>query len=163
MQDLSGFRGSVPIEVRYRGGLLDTAGNEAHAATFIDKRLIVLDTALLADAAEHERILTHEIFHFVWIRLGNPLRLGWEQLLRAEWTGRARGEAGWSAQWRKKLLTNADVVSRTRHWREYCCEAFCDSAARLYAGPNSEDTLAARHLRKRQQWFRERLPRVPHI
>jgi hypothetical protein len=56
----------------------------------------------------------------------------WEALLLAE---RARGEAGWSAEWRKAALSDADRRHRTRRWREYACEAFCDSAAALWASP----------------------------
>ena len=29
-----------------------------------------------------------------------------------------------------------DIAGRTRHWREYCCESFCDTAAWLYSGSN---------------------------
>ena len=118
-----------PIEVRYRDHLSDTAGNPAHAATFIRQRLIVLDRELLRNTNEHQRILIHEIFHFVWVRTGNEKRRAWEALLRSEWQAKARGEAGWSAEWRKRKLTPIDLKRRTRKWREYCCESFCDTAA----------------------------------
>jgi len=67
----------------------------------------------------------------------------------------ARGELGWSADWRKQGLGRADIRSRTRHWREYCCESFCDSAAWLYAGieRHEEFTLAARFRKGRSAWF----------
>ena len=158
---LPDFRGA-PIEVRYRAELTDTAGNPAHAATYITRRLIVLDEELLdSDTAgnkfEHDRILLHELFHFVWVRLGNPRRLAWEELLRQEWTARARGEAGWSAEWRKRLLTARDLAGRTRRWREYCCESFCDTAAWIYVGDNAEMTLAPGRGRRRREWFSREL------
>jgi hypothetical protein len=144
-----------PIEVRYRAGLRDTAGNPAHAATYLRRRLIVLDRALLRQRREQRRILLHELFHFVWVRLGNPRRLAWESLLREEWRKGARGEAGWSAEWRKRELSARDVAARTRRWREYCCESFCDTAAAIYTGETGENTLAARWRPGRAGWFRE--------
>jgi hypothetical protein len=146
------FRGG-PIRVRYGSNLLDTAGNPAHAATYIRRREIVLDEELRADAVEHERILLHEMFHFVWVRLGNSRRLSWEGLLRAEWQSRARGEAGWSAEWRKRKLAAPDVELRTRAWREYCCESFCDTAASILGGGENEVTLAAGRRRERGKWY----------
>jgi hypothetical protein len=140
------------IEIRYQTGLMDTAGQPAHAATFIRQRLIVLDDELRRDPAEHSRILIHELFHFVWIRLGNPRRLAWEALLRAEWHAGARGEAGWSAEWRKRKLTPRDLANRTRAWREYCCESFCDTAAWLHTASENEVTLAPTRLRARKAW-----------
>ncbi|HZL56478.1 MAG TPA: hypothetical protein VFC21_05325 [Bryobacteraceae bacterium] len=140
-------------KIRYRSNLRDTAGNPAHAATFIRKRLIVLDTALLSNPAEHERILCHERFHFVWVRLGNPRRLAWELLLAAEYRARARGEAGWSAEWRKQKLSALDVTKRTRRWREYCCESFCDTAAWIFTSSEIEVTLAKLRREGRKSWF----------
>jgi hypothetical protein len=90
-----------------------------------------------------------------WVRLGNPHRAAWEALLKSEWNAHARGEAGWSAEWRKQKLSSRDVAGRTRFWREYCCESFCDTAAFVFA-PNadrSEVTLAPRRLRARAAWF----------
>jgi hypothetical protein len=142
-----------PIRVRYRASLVDTAGNPAHAATFIRERLILLDDELRSDPREHARILTHEQFHFVWVRLGNPRRLFWEAHLKSEIEHRARGEAGWSAEWRKRNLTRADVEKRTRRWREYSCESFCDTAAWLVTGNEVEMTLARRYREGRKCWF----------
>lgn len=147
------FQGN-PVTVKYRSGLRDTAGNPAHAATFIRQRLIVLDPELKADRSKHQNILLHEFFHFVWVRLGNNRRLAWEGLLGKERVCRARGEAGWSAEWRKKKLSDTDVANRSRRWREYCCESFCDTAAWLHSGHDSEVTLALAHLRRRAAWFR---------
>jgi len=143
------------IEVRYSQDLLDTSGNPAHAATWIRRRLIVLDAELQGNPDEHKRILTHELYHFVWARLGNPRRKSWEELMRAEALARARGDAGWSAEWRKRELTAADRQCRTRKWREYCCEAFCDTAAWLETGTRTEVTLAQCHLKFRRRWFAE--------
>ena len=144
-----------PVRVRYRAGLVDTAGNPAHAATLIRERLILLDRALRDNPAERARILCHERFHFVWARLGNPVRLSWETLLTSE--GRARGEAGWSAEWRKRKLKPSDGAERTRKWREYCCESFCDTAAWIFTGTENgaenEVTLAKRYLMGRKLWF----------
>jgi hypothetical protein len=139
------------MTVRYRAGLLDTAGNAAHAASYIRDGLIVLDKGLRGDPQEHARILCHERFHFVWARLGNPVRWSWEDLLRRE--GSARGEAGWSAEWRRRDLKPSDSMDRTRRWREYCCESFCDTAAWVFTGAENEVTLAKRHLRARKLWF----------
>jgi hypothetical protein len=146
-----------PIEVRYRDNLSDTAGNPAHAATFIRQRLIVLDRELRRNASEHQRILIHELFHFVWVRSGNQKRRAWEALLRSEWQANARGEAGWSAEWRKRELTPADIEHRSRKWRDYCCESFCDTAACLETGSSTEVTLAPGRLAARRLWFAEQL------
>jgi len=146
------FRGE-PIEVRYSDGLRDTAGNPAHAATFIRRRLIILDGDLRRSPSEHSRILCHELFHFVWVRLDNYRRFSWEGLLRGELRARAEGEAGWSAEWRKSELRSTDIANRTRHWREYCCESFCDTAAWLRTSQRSEVTLARAQYEGRKQWF----------
>jgi hypothetical protein len=146
-----------PIEVRYRDNLSDTAGNPAHAATFIRQRLIVLDRELRSNPREHERILAHELFHFVWMRTGNQKRRAWEAVLRAEWQTKARGEAGWSAEWRKRELSPGDVKLRSRKWRDYCCESFCDTGACLETGSATEVTLAPGRLAARRLWFAEQL------
>jgi hypothetical protein len=139
--------------IRYTTALRDTAGNPAHAASFIRRQLILLDEALLAHPAEHARILAHERLHFLWPRLGNPRRLSWEAILQNELARRARGEMGWSAEWRKLKLTPADLTNRTRFWREYCCESFCDTGAWLQTGVESEGTLANRYRMGRKTWF----------
>jgi hypothetical protein len=131
-------------------------GREVHAATFLRKRRIVLETELIKDRRELARILAHEIFHFVWLRLGNPRRLSFEEILRREIKRGARGELGWSAEIRKQALRPADSRNRTRRWREYVCESFCDTAARLFCGArrHEEFTLAAAFRRQRERWFR---------
>jgi hypothetical protein len=145
----------APVRVRYRADLRDTAGNPAHAATFIRRREIILDPELKKKPRQHRRILLHEYFHFVWVRLGNPRREAWAALLKSEWQTRARGEAGWSAEWRKQKLSPRAVAGRTRLWREYCCESFCDTAAFVFAGnpDRSEITLSPTRLRARTAWF----------
>lgn len=153
------FEGA-PIGVKYRAGLRDTAGNPAHAATFIRGREIVLDPELKKNARRHRRILFHEYFHFVWVRLGNPRRAAWETLLKSEWRSHVRGEAGWSAEWRKEKLLRRDVAERTRAWREYCCESFCDTAAFIFTvnADRSEVTLPPARNGARAVWFRQTFP-----
>jgi hypothetical protein len=116
----------------------------------------VLDPDLKDNPREHERILLHEFFHFVWVRLGNPLRHAWEELLRAERESRARGEAGWSSEWRKRDLSDRDVARRSRDWREYCCESFCDTGAFVAGGDDREVTLARKRLAVRAAWFKSK-------
>jgi hypothetical protein len=99
------------------------------------------------------------LLHFAWVRAGNRRRREWENLLRKEWQARARGECGWSAEWRKNQLCLRDADIRTRAWREYCCESFCDSGAWICGGGEKEVTLAARHRRARQAWFENFLNR----
>lgn len=120
------------------------------------KREIVMESELRANPEELARIFVHELFHFVWIRLGNPRRKSYETLLRGEMTAGARGELGWSAQSRKDMLSGAPTGVR---WRVYVCESFCDTAAFLYAGCelHEEFTLRARWRRKRARWFDESL------
>jgi hypothetical protein len=124
------------------------------AATFVPKRQILLDREVFARAGDFERILIHELFHFAWVRLGNPKRLAWESLIRQE---TVRGELGWSAEWRKEKLRSKDKEERTRAWRHYVCESFCDTAAWIYAGleTHEEFTLRKRARERRRNWFRE--------
>lgn len=109
--------------------------------------------------AEFPRIFVHEVAHFIWGRLGNPLRWNYEDLLRRELDAHARGELGWSAEWRKAALRGVDVTRRSRRWREYCCESFCDTAAWLYSGVarHQEFTLSGTFNRRRQRWFAQML------
>jgi hypothetical protein len=127
------------------------------AATCIPRRLILLDTDVLARRGEFERILVHELFHFAWVRLSNEKRWGWEQVLRQEFTSRTPGELGWSAEWRKTKLARSDARRRTTRWRRYACESFCDTAAWLYAGLRAHDefTLPAGARQSRRSWFQE--------
>jgi hypothetical protein len=102
---------------------------------------------------EHLRVLLHEVLHFVWVRAGNRRRLAWEDLLRKECLSRVRGECGWSAEWRKRKLRAIDIESRTRAWREYCCESFCDTGASILGGGRQEVTLGGGYCRGRRVWF----------
>ena len=71
----------------HRGKLLSgkaAPGKEVHATSFLRQRRMVLDAALKKQPGELARILTHELFHFAWLRLGNPKRRSYEDLLRGE-------------------------------------------------------------------------------
>jgi hypothetical protein len=117
--------------------------------------VIYLDREVLVQRGDFERILVHELFHFVWVRLSNQARREWETLLCAEFRRRARGELGWSAEWRKNKLGAQDISARSPAWRRYACESFCDSAARLYSGleTHEEFTLSSRWVRRRAAWM----------
>jgi hypothetical protein len=130
-------------------------GKEVHAGSFLRQRRIVLDAALKAQPAELGRILTHELFHFAWLRLGNPMRKSYEELLRDELGHRVQGELGWSAESAKERLTRGDSTRRTRRWREYVCESFCDSGAYLLSKRkrHTEFTLPGSARRARRAWF----------
>ena len=154
-----------PVRIRLRPGLTvrrnrllsrAPAGQPVHAGSFLRRRVIVLDSELLESPAELSRILVHELFHFVWLRLGNAARRTYEEVLRGEIRRRARGELGYSAESRKLKLTAEDPRTRSRRWREYACESFCDTAAWLYAGVrrHGEYTLAGVFRRRRRSWFR---------
>ena len=142
----------APVRVDVVRGLRDRRG-PVHAGTFLRERRISLDCT----RAEFPRIFVHEVAHFIWLRLGNPARFRYEDLVRAEIAARASGELGWSAEWRKKALRAEDAAGRTRRWREYGCESFCDTAACLYGGMerHPEFTLGARWRRGRRTWFAE--------
>ena len=140
----------APVHVQRARGLRDRRG-PVHAGSFLRDRRIAFDCA----PAEFPRIFAHELAHFIWLRLGNPLRHGWERHLRGEFRAGARGELGWSAEWRRLALRPADPARRTRRWREYCCEAFCDTAAWLWSGVprHPEFTLAGNVRPARRKWF----------
>jgi hypothetical protein len=131
-------------------------GQPVFAGSFIRKREIILDRELQRQPRELARILVHELFHFAWVRLGNPARRSYEALVRREWKQRARGELGWSAECRKRVLAAHRSPASGTRWRDYLCESFCDTAAWLYSGVrrHPEYTLAARHRNRRAEWFR---------
>jgi len=132
-------------------------GQPVHAGSFIRKRQIVLDQELERQPRELARVLVHELFHFAWVRLGNPLRRSYEALVREEWNKRARGELGWSAESRKLAILKTSLhLADSPSWRDYLCESFCDSAAWIYSGVrrHPEYTLAARHRNRRAEWFK---------
>ena len=122
-----------------------------HAGSFVRDRRIHFHCT----RAEFPRIFVHELFHFAWVRLGNPARGEYENLLARECRAGARGELGWSAERRKLELRPLDAATRGRRWREYCCESFCDTAAWLYSGAarHEEFTLAPRFSARRRRWF----------
>ena len=139
-----------PIRVEFVRGLRDIRG-PVHGGSFLRERRIALDCT----RAEFPRIFVHEAGHFIWLRLGNTRRLAYEALLRVEIAQKARGELGWSAEWRKNALSAQDPADRSRLWREYCSESFCDTAAWLYSGVSRhpEFTLATRWRNRRKLWF----------
>jgi hypothetical protein len=139
-----------PVRIDSAPGLRDHRG-PVHAGSFLRERRIALDCT----RTEFPRIFVHEVAHFIWLRLGNPLRLRYERLVRMEIASGAKGELGWSAEWRKHALQPDDARARTRRWREYCCESFCDTAAWLYSGVkrHEEFTLGGRWKRGRKLWF----------
>jgi hypothetical protein len=143
----------------WRGKLLtgEGPGTAVHAGAFLRRREIVLDAALLATPKEAGRILIHELYHFVWTRLGNAARHSYEALVADEIRSGAKGELGWSSEWRKDALAARDVRSRSRRWREYVCESFCDTAAWLSTGRgrHEEFTLPQIPRRRRRAWFRQ--------
>lgn len=77
-----------------------------HAGGFLQKRKIVLESHLFANEALLRLILTHELFHFAWPRLGNPLRASFAKLVADELSGKARGELG-----------NLPPSAKTTYWR----------------------------------------------
>jgi hypothetical protein len=145
----------LPIRVE----LHDSLG-PYHAATSIPRRVIQLDRGVLANQGDFERIIIHEIFHFTWVRLSNPIRRDWENVLAAE---RTKGELGWSAEWRKLKLDPSDRLQRSPKWRRYARESFCDSAAWLFAELERHDefTLPVRSRRVRKAWFQRNFASRP--
>ncbi|MDQ2944909.1 MAG: hypothetical protein M3Y27_03025 [Acidobacteriota bacterium] len=153
-----------PALVAYRGKLYSskTAGEPIHAGTDIPKRIVILDSELTKQPLELARILIHEVFHFAWVRLGNPLRDSYAELLGDEFRRGARGELGWSAEYRKLDLLRergrGGGVAAHPRWREYVCESFCDTAAWRYlnVAEHDEFTLRLRNRKRRERWFAER-------
>jgi hypothetical protein len=130
-----------------------------HAGSDMRQRRMLLDTELLRHPGELRRIFVHEAYHFIWVRLGNTRRWEYERLIAREFEAHAQGELGWSAEGLKMRLTAADRLQRSRKWREYVCESFCDTAAWKYAGlrEHEEWTLAAAFREKRACYFAELL------
>ncbi len=152
-----------PRAVRGRLVSAGSTGEEVYAGSYLRKREIVLDRALRSKPGELSRIFVHELFHFIWLRSSNALRRSYERLAEEELHCHARGELGWSAESRKARLAPNDIRRRTRRWREYVCESFCDSAAWLYSGlrRHREFTRARRFRDRRRRWFRCHLSRTP--
>jgi hypothetical protein len=148
-----------PHLTAYKGKLLSKSpfGDAVYAGSFLRQRRIVLDEVMLRTPRVLERIFVHEVFHFVWSKLGNKLRASWENLILAEFAAGSEGELGWSAESMKQSLLKEDRVSRTRRWRDYLCEAFCDTAGWLFGSATrySEMTLGRAERDARRRWFRE--------
>lgn len=152
-----------PIRVSFRQHLFAPNGDEVHAGAAMRARAIVLRSRLRQQPQELRRILLHELFHFVWLRLGNAARNSFANLLREEIAAGVCGELGLSADWRKQLLQTTEG----RPWREYVRESFCDTGAYVYAasvgadgredGPSRhpEWTLPLRACKARRRWFLE--------
>jgi hypothetical protein len=140
----------LPRLTAHRGKLLSGSphlGVPVHAATFIRRREIVLETGLTRKPGALRLITVHEIFHFVWARLGNSARRAYAALLEAEAASHARGELGESSSLKKSPACT----------RDYICESFCDTAAWLYAGVRRSRhfILAACWRKRRHAWFQE--------
>jgi len=138
------------------------SNSRLHAASFIPQRYVVLQRDLFRRRVELGRILYHELCHFLWPRLGNLLRGSYEALLQSEFERGARGELGYSAQWRKEKLKRRSATPWTeepgRLWREYVCESFCDTASYILLGPerrarHSEYTLGRKARQRRERWM----------
>jgi hypothetical protein len=127
----------LPQLTAHRGKLLTSEperGKAVHAASFLRERCIVLEDALIRRPSLLRLMLTHEIFHFVWIHLSNESRHGFERVLVREHTARVAGELGESADVAKESLQPDDMAQRSLRWRNYVCESFCDTAAWMYGG-----------------------------
>ena len=162
----------MPVRVEYRpkltawrGQLLSKShkGDVVYAGCFIRKRRIVLDAGMLRTPKVLERIFVHEVFHFVWSKLNHATRHSWDTLIRSEMERGVRGEFAWSAESAKHRVTAQDIAGRTRRWKDYLCESFCDTAAYCFGNtrPHSEMTLAPVVRRSRRMWVAEYLTERP--
>ncbi len=147
-----------PNLTAYRGKLISGfshQGTPVHAAAFIRRREIILEKELLQEPDTLRLILIHELFHFVWARLGNSTRAAFADVVSAELQMGAKGELGESADVKKVALRLKNPGPRSQLWRDYACESFCDTAAWLYSGAelDSEFRLAKRWRELRQRWF----------
>jgi hypothetical protein len=150
-----------PHLTAYKGKLLSKSphGDAVYAGSFLRQRKIVLDELMLRTPRVLERIFVHEVFHFVWSKLGSKLRASYEELVLEEFASRVEGELGWSAESLKQQLAASDRHKRTRRWKDYLCESFCDTAGWLFGSATrySEMTLGRAERDARRRWFREHL------
>jgi hypothetical protein len=150
-----------PHLTAYKGKLLSKSpnGDAVYAGSFLRERKIILDELMLRTPRVLERIFVHEVFHFVWSKLGNRLRASYERLVLQELEWKVSGELGWSAESMKQQLAASDVRNRTRRWKDYICESFCDTAGWLFGSATrySEMTLGREQRDARRRWFREHL------
>lgn len=140
----------------HRGKLISRAsgrGTEVYAVSFIRQRRVVFDASLLNDPPQLRFFAVHEIFHFVWARLGNAKRAEFGRLLKREFARRAQGALGESSAISKARLRPGRPCSAREQWRDYVCESFCDTAAWLYAGGRMRVSLAERWRNRRRRWF----------
>jgi hypothetical protein len=168
LPELTGGRIKVclrPALTAHRGMLLSGSpkGFAVHAAAFLRTREIILGAELVKTPGRFGRIFAHEVFHFVWLRIGNQKRLSYENLLQAEMERRARGELGYSAESLKQDLTVTDRATRSEKWRVYACESFCDTAGWAFGGQAryAEMTLAKQFRKLRMRWFAEQMLHQP--
>jgi hypothetical protein len=148
----------LPELTAHRGKLLSRAdrGTPVYAATYIRRRRMVLEASLLAHPAALRFIFVHELFHFVWVRLGNRMRHEYSDLLSREMARNARGELGESSLVKKaELKRRFESSPSCALWRDYICESFCDSAACILTGAPVHDglKLATRWIAIRRDWF----------
>lgn len=140
--------------LRVRRGRLEMGkgqGVEVHAASFARRREVLLDQALVRVPDELRRVVIHELFHFVWLRMNNGQRRQWGDLLKAE---RSTGELGWSSEWRRKQLASCDGEMNTRRWRDYVSESLSDTGAWLLSGgAGDQDRLLGRKWIDRRRRF----------
>lgn len=115
-------------------------GTEVFAASFIPRREIVFDSDLLGHAPDFVNIVAHEIYHFVWRRLPNSERKSWSDLLATE---KRTIHTGLSSRLRFEAWREAETPTK---WKDYTCEAFCDTAAAL-TDPNALISP------QRRKWF----------
>ena len=134
---------------RLRSG--EDCGTPVHAGSDLRLRTMTLESELIEHPGELRRIFVHEAFHFAWYRFGNPRRRAWEALLESEIVDRRSGELGWSSETRKKSLDATDHGNRTRRWREYVCESFCDTAAWMYSGLASHEEFTLPRAQRRRR------------
>jgi hypothetical protein len=160
LPELRGKRIHVSFQPKltaHRGKLFSNApkGESVYAGCFLRKRRIILEQQMLRTPRILERIFVHEVFHFVWSRLGVTLRGSFEALIASELDRKARGELGWSAESMKLKLTRKDREERNNRWKDYICESFCDTAGWLFGSRRqySEMTLARTHRERRRRWF----------
>ena len=157
-----------PMLTAYKGRLLSKShkGDSVYAGCFLKRRKIVLEELMLKTPRVLERIFVHEIFHFVWSKLGNPIRQSFEELIRSEVERGTRGDLGWSAESLKLKLTPEDIENRTIRWKYYLCEAFCDTAGWYFGSARaySEMTLDRESRSGRRRWVKQHLvPRTLSI
>lgn len=148
---------SLPSLTAHRGHLLSgyRLGTPVHAASFIRRRRVVLEAQLLSHLLPAQFILFHELFHFAWFRLGNSRRLSFAGLIAQEGERHAAGEIGESSGVAKERW-QADPTRA--NWKNYVCEAFCDTGATLLVPRANSHTLAARWLQNRYRWFDTHCP-----